>query len=306
MTMAFRTRRNCVRDWFESLVWDQVQRIEHFFEDHFSAQARPYTRAASKNFWISMVARVYTPGCQVDNMVVLEGPQGIRKSSALRVIGGDWFSEQHESATGKGFFEVLQGKLLVEISEMDSFSRAEVTKVKQIITCTNDRFRESYGRHAQDHPRQCIFAGTTNADNWNRDETGARRFWPIACQGEIDIEAVRQVRSQCFAEAVHLFKSSATWWDMPSEETKTEQEARYQPPALVEPIQRYIDNERVGDSEKWAPRLSPLENVSVAEILHHALRMPESQWTKDSEMRVAASLRWLGWQKRHIFQTEYL
>ena len=182
MTVAFRNRRNCVRDWLESLKWDQVPRIEHFFENHFGADPR----AASANFWISLVARVCRPGCQVDNMVVLEGPQGIRKSSALRVIGGEWFTEQHESATGKGFFEVLQGKLLVEVSEMDSFSRAEVTKVKQIITCTNDRFRESYGRHAKDHPRQCIFVGTTNRDDWNTDVTGARRFWPIACQGEIN------------------------------------------------------------------------------------------------------------------------
>lgn len=297
MTIAFRNRRNCVKDWLESLTWDRVSRVEHFFEDHLNAEGTPYTRAASRNFWISMAARVFRPGCQVDNMVVLEGSQGIRKSSALRVIGGDWFTEQHESATGKGFFEVLQGKLLVEISEMDSFSRAEVTKVKQIITCTNDRFRESYGRHAKDHPRQCVFVGSTNRDDWNSDVTGARRFWPIACRGDIDVEAIRRVRNQCFAEAVHLFKAGATWWEMPAEETKTQQDSRYVPPAWVDPLQRYIDNERVGESSQWVPRVEPLTEVSVGELMEHALKMPEAQWTKPNQMQVAESLRALGWKR---------
>src|SRR5207302_6188158 len=131
----------------------------------------------------------------VDNMLVLDGTQGIGKSSALRAIAGEWFAEQHESATSKDFYQVLQGKMLVEISEMDSFSRAEVTKVKQVVTCTNDRFRESYGRRAEDHPRQCIFVGTSN--KWTHDdETGARRFWPIDCRGTVDVAAIAAVRPQ--------------------------------------------------------------------------------------------------------------
>ena len=99
LTVAYRNRRNCVKDWLESLTWDGEVRIEHFFKVHFGAKASSYTRAVSKNFWLSIVARVYQPGCQVDNTVVLEGPQGIRKSSALRVIGGEWFAEQHEAVT---------------------------------------------------------------------------------------------------------------------------------------------------------------------------------------------------------------
>ena len=183
-----------------------------------------------KNFWISIVARVYCPGCQVDNMIVLEGPQGLKKSSALRVIGGNWFCEQHEAVNGRAFFEVLQGKLLVEISELDAFSRADVTRVKQVVTCVSDRYREPYGHHAKDHPRQCVFVGSTNKDDWNRDETGARRFWPIRCT-EIDIDAIASNREQFFAEAVHRFKSKETWWEMPSIETEGEQESRYVEPA---------------------------------------------------------------------------
>jgi len=99
----------------------------------------------------------------------------------LQIIGGDWFAEQHESATNpKGFAEILQGKLLIEISEMDSFNRTEVNRVKQTVSCPSDRYRPSYGHHAQDHLRQCIFVGTTNRDDYGNDDTGLRRFLPGA------------------------------------------------------------------------------------------------------------------------------
>ena len=95
ISIAFRDIRNCVRNWLESLQWDQEPRIKHFFEDHFGAAVTPYTRAASKNFWLSIVARIYRPGCKVDNMIILEGEQGTRKGTALQIIVGDWFTEQH-------------------------------------------------------------------------------------------------------------------------------------------------------------------------------------------------------------------
>src|SRR4030095_13541170 len=97
LTIAFRNHKNCVKDWLNSLRWDKEPRIDHVFEEHFGAVDTKYTRAASRNFWISMVARVDQPGCKVDNMVVLEGDQGKKKSSALDIIGGSWFAEQHEN-----------------------------------------------------------------------------------------------------------------------------------------------------------------------------------------------------------------
>ena len=282
IAVAFRNRKNCVKDWLESLHWDEVPRIDHFFEDHFGADATAYTRAASKNFWLSMIARVYRPGCQVDHMPVLEGAQGIGKSAALRIIGGEYFAEQTETPTGKDFFQVLQAKLLMEISEMDSFNRAEVTRVKQVITCTSDRFRESYGRHAKDHPRQCVFVGTTNKDDWNRDETGARRFWPIACKGEIDLDGIRTNRDQLFAEAVRRFKNSESWWPMPLEETQAEQEERYAEDPWTELIAEFI---------------RPRSSTTVLEILTDCLKFDVAQITKSDQMRVSACLRRLDWTK---------
>ena len=302
MTVCYRNRRNCVKDWMQSLRWDGESRIAHFFENHFGAAGTAYVRAAGQNFWISIAARVLKPGCQVDHMIVLEGPQGIGKSAACRAIGGDYFTEQHETATRKDFFEILQGKLLVEISEMDSFNRTEVTRVKQVITCTNDRFREPYGRHAEDHPRQCVFVATTNRDDWNRDETGARRFWPIACHGQIDLHAIRSNREQLFAEAVHRFKAGETWWEMPAVKTRHEQAKRYVAPAWVEPIQRYLEHEPVKDGTEtnWIKRPEPRPDVSIAEIFEYALELPKSQWTKANELRAAESLRYMGWKSKDM------
>jgi putative DNA primase/helicase len=299
--IAFRNKKNCVRDWIEFLVWDGEPRIEHFFEDHYGAPASDYTRCASRNFWISMVARVHRPGCQVDNMIVLEGPQGIRKSSSMRVIGGSYYAEQNENVAHKDFFQNLQGKLLIEISEMDSFSRSEVARVKQVITTTSDRYRESYGRNAADHPRQCIFVGTTNRDDWNRDETGARRFWPIVCS-DIDLDGIAANRDQLFAEAVFRFKSGETWWEMPADETRNQQDSRYVAPAWADPITRYIENERfrIGEHWEWTRRAENLTELAVAEVLEHALEIPRGQWNKASEMRVAEALRHLGWMKKDV------
>lgn len=282
--VAFRNIRNCARDWFDSLAWDGEDRIDLFFEEIFGAVRSAYTMAAGRNFWLSMIARIYQPGSQVDNMIVLEGKQGIGKSRALRIIGGDWFTEQHESASNpKAFAEILQGKMLVEISEMDSFNRAEVTRVKAIVTNTQDRYRDSYGRKAEDHKRQCIFVGTTNKDDWNKDETGARRFWPIACTN-VDVDQITQYRAQYFAEAVHRYKRGESWWQMPEEETISEQRKRF-------------------DSDSWSDPISEFlglkQDVTVTEILTECLQKKIGDVGRADQMRVAACLRAIGWQGKN-------
>jgi len=295
--IAHRNRKNCVKDWLNSLKWDKTPRVEMMFSDHFGAANTAYTQAVSKNFWVSMVARVFQPGSQVDTMIVLEGPQGTMKSSALRVIGGDWFTEQHESAMNpKAFAEIIQGKLLIEISEMDSFVRAEMTKVKQVITCVSDRFREPWAKHASDHPRQCIFAGTTNRDDWNRDETGARRFWPIKCNGMIDLEALKRNRTQYFAEAVALYKAKASWWITPEEETKREQDSRYHADVWAETITWFVTHDKFGD--EWIERTEKIPAITIDTLLSEAVQVKRDRWTRSEQMRVAGILKRLGYTRK--------
>lgn len=217
-------RKNEPKDWMESLEWDGEQRIENFFSDCMGARKTQYTKSASKNFWISMIARTLKPGCKVDNMVIFEGEQGAKKSSALKAIGGKWFVETQENISSKDFYLVMQGAMLIEIAELDSFSKAESTAIKRAITTQIDRFRTPYDRQPEDHPRHCVFVGTTNEDHYLQDHTGGRRFWPIPV-GEIDLDKIHEQRDQCFAEAVHYFNEGISWWEMPID-AKSEQESR--------------------------------------------------------------------------------
>jgi len=292
--VAHRRRRNCVREWLDSLEWDSEPRIEHFFSDHMGAEKTDYCVHASRNFWLSIAARIYKPGCKVDNMIVLEGPQGVGKSTALQIIGGAWFAEQHESATNpKAFAEILQGKLLIEISEMESFTHAEVNRVKQTITCRSDRFRAAYSRHAADHPRTCIFVGTTNRDDWNKDETGARRFWPIACLGNIDLESIRANRDQLFAESKARILAGEDHWKMPADTTAHEQRDRYQP----DPWHAKVVESLKGKTETTTSQI-------MLDLGIELVRQGRAE-----QMRVGRILRFLGWnrsRKRAGIEREYL
>lgn len=280
---ARRDRRNCVRDWMDSLIHDGQPRIASFFQDVFGAEDNQYTQAAGRNFWISIIARVYSPGCKVDNMVVLEGAQGLGKSQALAIIGGAWYAAQHESATNsKAFAEVLQGKLIVEIEEMDAFNRAESTTIKKVVSCQSDRYRVAYGRHAADHPRQCVMVGTTNKNDHSRDETGARRSWPIRCEGMVRLDLIRDNRDQLFAEAVAAYRAGAHWWEMPAAETKQEQRARFDADPWLSIVERYA----IGRDE-----------VVVNDVLCGALNFTEKEISRTEQMRIASCLRYLGWER---------
>ncbi len=282
-------RRHCVRDWLATLEWDQTDRLDTAFETYWGVvvdedQPEAYVRAASTNFVLGMVARVMKPGCQVDTMPVFEGEQGIRKSSALRVLGGEWYAQHAESVTSKDFFQVLGGTWLNEIGEMDSFRGADVTRIKIAISTPSDRFRPSYGRTAIDHPRQCVFAGTTNKVDWGNDETGLRRFWPIRC-GSIDIEALERDREQLFAEALVRFKAGESWWKMPAEA------------AMVQDTRQHDH----AWSEKVLADLQFRAEVTMTEILSDILKLTVAQQNVGGpEYVVGRILRRAGWTKHTL------
>ena len=279
--VAYQDTRNEAKAYIEAQAWDGVERLPTFFVDYFGAEASDYITMASINFWVSMVARVTRPGCKVDNMIVLEGAQGAGKSSALAVIGGKWFTEAHRSPSDKDFFVELEGKLLVEIGEMDAFSRAEVNKTKQVITCQTDRYRAPYDKRAADHPRRCVFAGTTNRDDWNKDETGARRFWPVFCR-EINRNGLAENRDQLFAEALHRLNKGEGWWTMPEQATKNQQEARRD----ADELEAVLANWLVGHYE-----------ISVTDVMNDLMQIPLERQDKQTQMRIGKCLRAIGWLK---------
>lgn len=283
--VAMAHKRNEVHEWLLALEWDGVTRLSRMLPEAFGTVDTPYTQAVGRCWLVSMVARALDPGCKVDTMPVFEGDQGLRKSTAMQtLVGARWFAEASESPTSKDFYQVLTGKLLVEIAELDAFSKAEVNTIKRVVTCRVDRYRAPYGRRAEDHPRACVFAGTTNRDDWNRDETGARRFWPVACTA-VDVEWLARHREQLFAEAVVMYQACSPWWDVPKEDAEREQEAR----RASDEWEEVIADWTVG---KW--------EVTVGDVLEQALEVPPERWDKAMQMRVGNCLRVLGWKRETV------
>jgi putative DNA primase/helicase len=284
LVAAFHDTRNECRDWLESLKWDGVPRVNYLMSEGLGAEENSYTEAVGRCWLISMVARVFKPGCKVDTVPVLEGSQGAGKSTALRILGGKWFTECHESVLTKDFYGVLQGHMLVEISEMHSFTRAEVERVKGIITCQIDRYRKAYGRNTEDHPRHTVLACTTNRDDWQRDDTGARRFWPIRC-GRVDHDWLQRHRDQLFAEAVMLYRGGVSWWDVPTDRQAEETEARR-------------------DVDSWEPVIEHWlygkTRVMVTDILSDCLKIEIGRHDQMVQKRVGRVLRALGWGNRPL------
>lgn len=276
--------KHVVRDWLTGLVWDGESRIAHAFEDFWGADGDDYTRAASRNFFIGMAARILRPGCKLDTMPVFEGPQGIRKSSALQVLGGEWYSVAHESVSSKDFLQGMRGKWLIEIAELQSFSRAEVNAVKTMMSCQVDDYRPSYGRHVVSFPRQCVLAGTTNSVDWGTDDTGLRRFWPIRC-GIIDLERLAFAREQLFAESCAAVLAGCHWWEMPGQTLDVQADRQWQDAWTLTIM-------------SWANLQLSDEGVSVTEALLSALKIPEDRHDKSLQMRVASIFRKQRWEHR--------
>jgi len=299
-----------VREYLTSLQWDGVPRLETWAVSHLGAADNRLNRAFGSLWMISAVARIMRPGAKVDHMLILEGPQGAKKSTALKVLAGeDWFTDELAEIGSKDAAQQMRGVWIIEIAELDAIGRAEVSRIKSFLSRTNDRYRPPYERYVIDVPRQCVFAGSVNPDTYLRDETGNRRFWPIRC-GRIDLDALRRDRDQLWAEAVALHANGAIWWIEDPELKRladAEQEERYQSDAWDGLIDRWLafDKQRVnygyGAYDDWreeeVERATPLTDVSVAEILQQALGIEAGRWTRGDQMRVSAYLKARGWER---------
>lgn len=176
---AKRHNRHKIKEYLSGLKWDGVPRIDTLLVDYFGAEDSAYTRMAMRKSLVAAVARAMRPGTKFDNMLILTGAQGIGKSTFLRILGKDWYTDSLNTFEGKEASELVQGYWIIEVGELAGFNRSEMNAVKQFLSKVEDVYRVPYDRRTAAFPRGCVFFGTTNDNAFLRDRTGNRRFWPI-------------------------------------------------------------------------------------------------------------------------------
>jgi predicted P-loop ATPase len=235
---------------------------------------------------ISAVARVFEPGSKADCCLILEGEQGIRKSTALRILAEPWFTDEIADLGSKDAALQTRGVWVIEIAELDSMSRSEVGRIKAFMSRAIDRFRPPYGKRLITSPRQCVFAGSVNHGTYLRDETGGRRFWPVECKAAvIDTDGLAMVRDQLWAEATYLYFEGKPWWlDSVSlnRDAAEEQAERYEGDPWDELILNWVEGR---------------ESVSIPEILTNCIEKKTEMWTQMDRNRVARCLKANGWKR---------
>ena len=272
-----------VRDSLTALEWDGIERLPEWMPTYLGTEASPYTAEIGRMMLVGMVARVMRPGCKVDHMAVLEGEQGAMKSSACRILGAAWFSDSlPDISAGKDVAQHLPGNWLIEIGELSAMSKADSNHLKQFISRQVEKYRPSYGRREVEQPRQCVFVGTTNAKVYLKDETGGRRFWPVAV-GRIDLDSLKRDRDALFAEAYYRFRKGEKWWPDQGFERDIimpEQEARFDADVWEDAIRSHL----VGKS-----------SVLVGDIAKTVLSIETGRVGRAEQGRITKILEVLGW-----------
>lgn len=295
-----------VREYLEGLAWDGVERLPTWLSTYAGAEQNEYSAAVGARWLISAVARPMEPGCQVDCMLVLEGPQGIRKSTLFRSLVPDMalYSETGVTIGDKDSYQVLHGVWIYLLDELDSLKRGDVTKTKNFLTSPKDHYRPSYGRIARDFYRQCVFAGTTNEETYLVDRTGNRRFWPVRVVRPIDIAGVVRDRDQLWAEAFQRYCDGEHWYvDTP--ELRKLCEAQQAERVAEDPwehfVGRWLSNPRQrkpGDTDRATGEPFDIsQGVLTSDVLVHAIGKASERVSKADEMRIAQALKELGYER---------
>ena len=236
---------NPVARYLESLVWDGVPRLDTLYIDYFGAEDCEFIRTIARKAFVAAVARAMTECVKFDYMTVISSKkQGIGKSTFLRRMGKDWFTDSLKSFEGKEAEELIQGKWIVEIAELQAFNRADINRIKQFLSKVDDQYREAYGRNVKRQVRRCVFFGTTNDHEYLHDPTGNRRFWPVEARPEratknVFHDLTDEEVDQIWAEAVMRWRLGETLYLSP--EMEEEAERRRQEHMMRDPLEGAIE-----------------------------------------------------------------
>ena len=312
-----------IKEYFESLPeWDGTKRAEFLFIDYLGADDNVYVREATALWLRAAIARIYIPGCKFDYVPVISGPAGIGKSTMMSKIGVKWFSDSltFEDIKDKTAAEKLQGVWIHEISELKGMRKMDVETIKAFISRQNDLYRPAYGKRAEEHPRSCVFIGTSNDGNYLKDVTGNRRFWPITVTGAglmspwaLTDDDVNQIWAEVYATFKEIGRKNLYLGKEATKLAVAAQEAALETDEREGLVSAYLD---VLLPEDWNDRSIPdrkaffdefngefqeagsveRDGISIAEILTECLGHAKGRTGRKESNEVASILRRLGYE----------
>ena len=282
-----------VRHYLEGLEFDpesDISQLSTWMESFLGVRPKSpeeelYIQAVSRLSLIQAVARALNPGCKADSVPILEGGQGVGKSTALRILHSpEWFGDALPPMGSKDASDYLRGKWGIELAELAFQRKADIEAQKAFISKNEERFRPAYGREEIYHPRTCVFWGTTNRTDYLKDDTGNRRFLPIRVEA-VDIEGLKVARDKLWAEAVHCFKQKEQYWltDELLKHAEMQANERFEEDPWVEIIQE---------------KLCAFEEVSIREAIDKCFTNIDPQNISNQMVRrMAGCLQLAGWKK---------
>jgi putative DNA primase/helicase len=312
--VALANKFHPVIDYLDRLVWDGQPRLHSWLQTYVGAGAAGSdpgmsdTQRAALDRYLSLVgpwwciqsvARVRKPGCKADNVLILEGGQGILKSTLLKMLySSAWFSDTRIDIGSKDAMLSMQGVWCIELAELDALNKADMRTAKAYFSSAEDRFRLPYGHRLGRFPRQSVMAGTTNQREYLQDMTGNRRYWPVAC-GEIDLQGIEADRDQLWAEAQARFAQGERWWEETAEEKAIigeQQQERVAGDVWETRIQAFLATRlRACPPDR---RLALV--VTMDSIMEQALGMVAKDMKRPEQTRVGVIVQALGWTNTRL------
>jgi predicted P-loop ATPase len=290
-TLAISNAFHPICNYLGGLRWDGTPRLDSWMSTYLGAENTPLNLTIGRIVLIAAVRRVRCPGVKFDTILVLEGKQGVGKSSAVKILAGpENFSDQNIlTLDAKGQMELLEGVWIYELCELEGLSRAETSKVKAFASRSADHSRLAYGRFKERRLRQTVFIGTTNEDQYLRDTSGNRRFWPVKV-GKIDLEGLQRDRDQLFAEAAY--------WEEKGESLVLPEELW--PAAQIEQDARVEDDPWTDILSKLHPsnldQVANMVRVASTRLLEVELGLDRDRQQQFHLKRLAGVMRKVGWE----------
>lgn len=288
-----------VREYLQSLKWDGHSRLSSWLSAYCGVEDNLYTRTVGEKILVAAIARIFQPGCKFDTMLILEGRQGIGKSTICRILGGPWYGSLTGDILQKDVVDLMRTKWIIELEEMETSRKAETQAMRAFLSRQEDRVRLPYARLAQDFPRQSIFIGTINpdADGGYLKDTQNRRYWPVRVDADkVSTDKLRQVKDQLWAEAVQKFHDGITLHiedPMILKMATDEQNARRAMDPWIDRIADWLANPYKDAAGK--ERRSNV--VTATEVFQDCLNGQIRYFTRRESVRIAEVMKELNWTK---------